>query len=594
MFLPSVLYIVLLVGVPFVLAVLYAFSDARIGSVGFHFVGLENFRSILQSPSFRKALRNSVVFTLCAQAIVIVCSNILSIALEKPFRGRGFVRFLILLPWVAPVSLGTIGWKWILDSIYSVITWVLVALHLYKPYGAPMWLGEPHLAMASVILVHCWRLIPFSTVIMLAGRSAIPKEIPEAAAIDGAGFWRTLFQINIPMMTPILSVAVLFGIIFTFTDMTVVYILTAGGPFDSTQTLPSLAFATGIAGQRPRRGRGDLALPRPRARRRRLSHAPRREPHGDRVTPRGGLPRVLAKALKAFVLVFFTVLLAFPFFWMLIASFKQNIDLYTVENNPFLFNLPPTLEHLRLLFFETRFVRWLGNTALVGVLVVAITLLLAVPAAYALTRLTGRWGERLGIAIFLTYLIPPTLLFIPLSRVVAILGLQDSIFSVVLVYPSMTIPFSDLAADGFFQVDSEGAGRRGHGGRPDAIRRLPSDGRAHLRFRNPDGRHFQLHAGDPGVRLRPDLHFAGIQPDGGRGNPDLPGARRRLLLGIPDGGVPRRVLAYRPRLQPLPGSLHSRVYRRLRQMSGARRSMGVRISSPAGAGVRLWWNSVFP
>ncbi len=248
MLLPAVFYIVALVGVPLVLAVLYAFSDARIGSTEFHFVGLENFRSILQSPSFRKAIQNSIVFTVCAQVVVVVCSTILSIALEKPFRGRGLVRFLILLPWVAPVSLGTIGWKWILDSIYSVITWVLVAVHLYKPYSAPMWLGEPHLAMASVILVHCWRLIPFSTVIILAGLSAIPKEIPEAAAIDGAGFWRTLFQINIPMMTPILSVAVLFGTVFTFTDMIVVYILTAGGPFDSTQTLPSLAFATGIAG----------------------------------------------------------------------------------------------------------------------------------------------------------------------------------------------------------------------------------------------------------------------------------------------------------------------------------------------------------
>ena len=95
---PAVLYIVLLIGLPFCLAVLYAFSDARIGGTSFHLVGLENFRSILQSPSFRKALRNSIVFTLCAQAIVIVCSNILSIALEKPFRGRGFVRFLILLP----------------------------------------------------------------------------------------------------------------------------------------------------------------------------------------------------------------------------------------------------------------------------------------------------------------------------------------------------------------------------------------------------------------------------------------------------------------------------------------------------------------
>jgi multiple sugar transport system permease protein len=248
MFSPAAAYIILLIGAPLVLAVMYAFSDARIGSPGFHFVGLENFRSILQSPSFRAALRNSVVFTVVAQIVVIVCSTMLSIALEKPFRGRKFARFLILLPWVAPISLGAIGWKWILDSIYSVITWVLVWMHIYKPYSAPMWLGEPKLAMASVILVHCWRLIPFSTVIMLAGLTAIPKDIPEAAAIDGAGFWRILFRINIPMMAPIISVAVLFGTIFTFTDMTVVYILTAGGPFDSTQTLPSLAFTTGIQG----------------------------------------------------------------------------------------------------------------------------------------------------------------------------------------------------------------------------------------------------------------------------------------------------------------------------------------------------------
>jgi len=248
MFGPAILYIALLIGAPFVLAVFYAFSDARIGSNELHYVGMENFRSILQSPSFHQAVKNSIVFTVLAQIIVIVCSNILAIALEKKFRGRGLVRFLILLPWVAPASLGTIGWKWILDSIYSVITWVLIWAHLVKPYDAPMWLGQPKLAIASVILVHCWRLIPFSTVILLAGRTAIPKEIPEAASIDGAGFWRTLFQITLPMMRPILSVALLFGTIFTFTDMTVVYILTAGGPFDSTQTLPSLAFATGIQG----------------------------------------------------------------------------------------------------------------------------------------------------------------------------------------------------------------------------------------------------------------------------------------------------------------------------------------------------------
>jgi len=166
---------------------------------------------------------------------------------------------------------------------------------------------------------------------------------------------------------------------------------------------------------------------------------------------RGGFRTVGARIVHVSVLVVFTILLAFPFYWMVIATFKQNIDLYTVENNPFTFNAKPTLDHLRLLFGETQFVRWLGNTALVGALVVVITLLLAVPGAYALARLTGRWGQRLGIGIFLTYLIPPTLLFIPLSRVVALLGLQDTIWSVVLVYPSMTIPFSIWLLMGFFK-----------------------------------------------------------------------------------------------------------------------------------------------
>jgi len=160
---------------------------------------------------------------------------------------------------------------------------------------------------------------------------------------------------------------------------------------------------------------------------------------------------LLDRVVRATVLTVFTVLLAFPFYWMIITSFKQNVDLYTMENNPFLFNARPTLDHLKFLFTETRFVRWLGNTAFVGVVVVAITLFLAVPAAYALARLAGRWGERLGIAIFLTYLVPPTLLFIPLSRVVAFLGLQDSLWALILVYPTFTVPFSIWLLMGFFK-----------------------------------------------------------------------------------------------------------------------------------------------
>jgi multiple sugar transport system permease protein len=245
---PAVLYIVALVGLPLFLAFLYSVGDVRVGSVGYHYVGLDNFRSVLESPSFRRALGDSIIFTTCTQVIVIVVGNALALALRDRFRGRGIVRFLILLPWVAPISLGAIGWKWILDSIYSVVNWTLAQFHLVNLFDPPMWLGEPKLAMASVIAVHSWRMIPFSTVILLAGLTSIPRDIPEAAAVDGAGFWRTHFEITLPMMTPIINVAVLFGIVFTFTDMTVVYILTRGGPYDSTQVLPSLAFFTGVLG----------------------------------------------------------------------------------------------------------------------------------------------------------------------------------------------------------------------------------------------------------------------------------------------------------------------------------------------------------
>jgi multiple sugar transport system permease protein len=166
---------------------------------------------------------------------------------------------------------------------------------------------------------------------------------------------------------------------------------------------------------------------------------------------RGQARSRLARAGRWAIIAFFTIFLSFPFYWMIITVFKQNADLYATDNNPFIFNSAPTMEHLRVLFGETRYLRWLANTALVGVLVVMITLLLALPAAYSLARLTGRWGGRLGIVIFLTYLVPPTLLFIPLSRIVAILGLQDSIWALVVVYPSFTIPFSIWLLMGFFK-----------------------------------------------------------------------------------------------------------------------------------------------
>ena len=145
------------------------------------------------------------------------------------------------------------------------------------------------------------------------------------------------------------------------------------------------------------------------------------------------------------------LLLSFPFYWMLLTTFKRTSDLYDLKNNPLLFNEAPTLEHWRFLFADTLYPRWVANTLLVGAAVVAITLLLAAPAAWALARLTGKWGERVGIGMFLMYLVPPTLLFIPLSRVVALLDLQDSLWSLIVVYPTFTVPFATWLLFGFFR-----------------------------------------------------------------------------------------------------------------------------------------------
>ncbi len=249
---PAVLYIVLLVGMPFLLSLYYSVSDVTVASRQTEFVGLENFRRIVQSGTFWIALKNSVIFTVVSQFFVVVFANILAGALSADFRGKWLVRLLILLPWVAPISLGAIGWLWIYDSIYSIINWTARAIGLLGPNDWPIWLGQPALAMASIIIVQIWRIVPLATVIILAGLSSIPQDIHDAAAMDGAGFWRRTFQITFPLVMPITLVAVLFGVIFTFTDMIVVFVLTRGGPYDQTQVLATWAFFTGIQG-------GDLA-----------------------------------------------------------------------------------------------------------------------------------------------------------------------------------------------------------------------------------------------------------------------------------------------------------------------------------------------
>ena len=245
---PALVYIMLLVGLPFLLALVLSVTNSSAGSLDFSFVGLQNFRSVIRSPVFLRALRNTFVFTLVSQVAVITLGNILARALMKSFRGKSIVRLLILMPWAAPISLATLGWLWIFDSTFSVINWMLKVVGWLGPGQWYYWLGDTTLGMIAIITIHVWRMLPFSTVILLAGLTSIPKEVHEAADIDGAGPFAKAFQVTLPMMLPIVTVAVLFGVVFTFTDMSVVYLLTRGGPYNSTHVLASLAYQDGVLG----------------------------------------------------------------------------------------------------------------------------------------------------------------------------------------------------------------------------------------------------------------------------------------------------------------------------------------------------------
>jgi multiple sugar transport system permease protein len=251
---PAVIFILLLVGTPFVLAIYLSFTDATAGSLSGGWVGFHNFSAEWHNPIFRHALRNTALMTLVSQAIVVVCAAILSNYLARPFKGRWILRFLVLLPWAAPVALSAITWLWIFDSTYSILDWLfihvphLVGANPYNDLTAPQWLGRSNLAMGAIIAVQSWRVLPFAVVIFLAGHASIPQEVNDAAKVDGATGIKKLWYVTLPLQLPIALVAVLFGIVFTATDMAVVYILTNGGPFNSTQVVTTWAFQQGIQG----------------------------------------------------------------------------------------------------------------------------------------------------------------------------------------------------------------------------------------------------------------------------------------------------------------------------------------------------------
>jgi multiple sugar transport system permease protein len=246
---PAVLYVGLLVGAPFLFSLYLALSDASVGAPVARFVGLDNFAAALESTTFYVALRNTFVFTIGAGLMKGLLGTALAFLLMEPFRGRKVVRALVMIPFTLPIAISVLGWKWMFDSQFSVLNWALSGLGLIGEYGSPswpVWLGQPHLALFSVMFVNVWRGFPFTAIVLMAGMTSVPPEVIDSAKVDGAAFLQRFRKIVIPMIAPILFVGTAFDTVFTLSDLSIVYLLTNGGPDGATEILPTLAYNTGI------------------------------------------------------------------------------------------------------------------------------------------------------------------------------------------------------------------------------------------------------------------------------------------------------------------------------------------------------------
>jgi multiple sugar transport system permease protein len=241
---PALLLITLLVAYPFCMAVYFALSNAFIGRPS-HFVGIQNFVSLWDSESFRQTFQNAFVFTGIAVGFKLVLGITLALLLNEQLWFKRMIRGAVLLPWVIPTALSTLGWWWMFNSLYSVVNWSGIALGLMDPPG-PNWLGQKYYAMTAVIAVNVWRGLPFFAICILAGLVSIPKELYEAAEADGASASARFWNVTLPLLKPVLAIVVLFSTIFTFSDFNIVFVLTHGGPINSTHLFATLARQIGL------------------------------------------------------------------------------------------------------------------------------------------------------------------------------------------------------------------------------------------------------------------------------------------------------------------------------------------------------------
>ncbi len=501
---PFVLPIILIMGGlilwPFINAIILSTTVRSLVTRTEQFVGFANYTRLLQDSDFLSAVRNTLVFTLGSVAVKFVVGMIVSLLLNSRLPFRNVLTSLMLLPWIVPEVVTALTWRSIYDPIFGGLNPILTQLHLIDHPVA--WLADPGLAMPSVIAVNVWKGIPFYTILLLAGLKAIDHEQYEAAEVDGASLVQRFRHITLPGLRYVILVTVLLSFISTFNTFGLIYLMTGGGPGGATRVFSILAYEKAIVGLRF--GPGIATA---------LSMAPfmallivvlarfmRAEPTVgsstkesimDRLTRWGGtalgllldlffmplewlseqmgrLSKYIIPAdktgehrlrrdqreragtgVRMVLLLPMLLFVLFPFYWIVITSFKT--DLQIQQFSSIYWPVPWTMEQYRSLISDTSFTLWFRNTILVATTSTAISVIVAALAAYALARLKFLGAGLLTTLLLITYLLPGSLLFIPLYRILTDLGIINTYAALILTYPTFLMPFATWVLLGYFR-----------------------------------------------------------------------------------------------------------------------------------------------
>jgi multiple sugar transport system permease protein len=512
--LPMVVIMIGLVLIPFGKAILLSTTRLNFLTGETQYVGLKNYENLLDNSDYILSMQNTIRFTAWSLAIKFVVGMTIALLLNSKIPLRNVITAIMLLPWIVPEIVTALAWKSIFDPLFGGLNPILQGLGIIdQPLG---WLSDPHLALASTIIVNVWKGIPFYTMLLLAGLKAIDRELLEAAEVDGANVVQRFRHITLPGMRYVIITTLLLSFINTFNSFGLIFLMTGGGPGGATRVYSILAYEKGIKALQYGPGIAIAFSVAPlmivliwllaRFMRQDDSSARNsiRESLLERIMQQAGrgfgfildmlfLPfELLARGLESvstsmskrtktqdeagqplfnrtererislftriLILIPILVFVVFPLYWVITVSFKTTPQIS--ERTSIFWPNPWTLEQYRTLVFNTPFLTWFRNTVIVATISTAISVTFASLAAYALTRLKFIGAGLLTTFLLITYLLPGTMLFIPLYQILTDLGLINTYGALIITYPTFLLPFATWVMMGYFRsipVDLEEA-----------------------------------------------------------------------------------------------------------------------------------------